>query len=688
MEADLRHARRRCEAAFLRQLNGGTAIAGAGPMARLHLREPRMRARLSSGSLAPVDAYRRQAEEVDAELRTLAGQAGSSSPLTRLAERFSLSTIERQCLQIIAAYELDLDTRALIHGMSLRPNSGLALELLADILPETEVGQLLACVHGSSPLRLMGLVRSDGVGLAATLSLRRGTLDWLCGDERLPHLLQQCAELVAHAHPSAVWLSPEVCAEVDGLRDFAGQPGQVGHRPLLVIHGPRGGGRLAVAQRLAHGLGRDLLVCSVDRLVAIERATQTSLLPEVLTEAITRSACVVLADAERLTDEGPLSPPLRAALAQFPDILIATVASAGRQLDWGRTTVSLAVKRPTLIEREQAWQFTLDQGGIELPVPVSEELAAHYVVGAATIAGVVAEARRAAHLRAQPVDASHLEAALGRRLSLNLGSFGTVISRKARFSEMVLPVEVVDSLRDMIAMIQQRALIFERWGYQRHLGLSRGVSALFSGEPGTGKTMAASVIASELGLELVRIDLATVVSKFVGETEKNLAHIFDEAQDAHAMLLFDEADSLFGKRTEIKSAQDRFANLEVNYILQRMESFDGICVLTTNLESSIDQALQRRLNFRVRFPAPELEERERLWRQMLPPEAAIHGAIDFRALAERFAMTGGYIKNAVVRAAVIAARSNRSVAAEDLWAGALNEYAEMGKVMPSLADPG
>jgi len=196
--------------------------------------------------------------------------------------------------------------------------------------------------------------------------------------------------------------------------------------------------------------------------------------------------------------------------------------------------------------------------------------------------------------------------------------------------------------------------------------------------------MAASVVASTLGLELVRIDLSAVVSKYVGETEKNLARIFDEAQDAHAMLLFDEADSLFGKRTELRTAQDRFANLEVNYILQRMESFDGVSVLTTNAESAIDPALQRRLNFRIRFPEPELEEREKLWKQLLPPSTGIHDHIDFHALAEKFEMTGGYIKNAVVRAAVIAARAGREITPEDLWAGAHHEYVEMGKVMPQL----
>ena len=250
--------------------------------------------------------------------------------------------------------------------------------------------------------------------------------------------------------------------------------------------------------------------------------------------------------------------------------------------------------------------------------------------------------------------------------------------------EMVLPEDVVETLQDMIAMVQERTQILERWGYSQHLGLNRGVSALFSGEPGTGKTMAASVISGALGLELVRIDLSTVTSKWVGETEKHLAKIFDEAQTANAMLLFDEADSLFGKRTELKSAQDRYANLEVNYVLQRMENFDGISVLTTNFESAIDPAFLRRLNFRVRFPKPEFEERLELWRRLLPPDTGLLEGIDFDTLAHRFVMTGGHIRNAIVRAAVVAARQKRPMTPRDLFTGALHEYAEMGKVMTSL----
>jgi hypothetical protein len=396
-----------------------------------------------------------------------------------------------------------------------------------------------------------------------------------------------------------------------------------------------------------------------------------------------------LADAEALYDDrGNLAAEHQDAIAHAPGVLLAGLAGRGGHLELRRPVLPAPLPRTELEDRERAWAAGLAPHG-ELPaerpgVPLAAELAARYVIGPGAIADVIAEAGRYAAAAAAPLDAAALEAAVGRRLSLRLGTFGTVVHRKARFAEMVLPDDVIDTLRDMIAMVRERAQILERWGYQRHLGISRGVSGMFSGEPGTGKTMAASVVASELGLELVRIDLSAVVSKYVGETEKNLGKIFDEAQDAHAMLLFDEADSLFGKRTELKTAQDRFANLEVNYILQRMESFDGVSVLTTNAESAIDPALQRRLNFRVRFPEPEVEERELLWKQLLPPQAGLHEGVDFHALAERFDMTGGYIKNAVVRAAVIAARAGRAITADDLWMGAHHEYVEMGKVMPQM----
>jgi SpoVK/Ycf46/Vps4 family AAA+-type ATPase len=201
-----------------------------------------------------------------------------------------------------------------------------------------------------------------------------------------------------------------------------------------------------------------------------------------------------------------------------------------------------------------------------------------------------------------------------------------------------------------------------------------------SGPPGTGKTMVAGLIAQELGLDLYQVDLSRVTSKYIGETEKNLATLFDAAECGHAVLLFDEADSLFAKRTEVRSSNDRYANLEVGYLLQRIESFTGIALLTTNHESSIDEAFRRRLALHVRFPLPDEQHRERLWRSMLPVQAETAADIDFSRLAHDFEMTGGYIKNAALRAAYLAADEGRPIGMNHLWRAARSEYESTGKV--------
>ena len=193
--------------------------------------------------------------------------------------------------------------------------------------------------------------------------------------------------------------------------------------------------------------------------------------------------------------------------------------------------------------------------------------------------------------------------------------------------------------------------------------------------------MVAGLIADELKLDLYQVDLSKVVSKWIGETEKNLAGLFEAAEAGHAILLFDEADSLFARRTEVKSSNDRYANLEINYLLQRMEAFSGITILTTNNDTSIDPAFRRRLSLKIDFPIPEADERERLWRSMFPPQARLADDLDFSTLAQRFEMTGGYIKNAAVRAAFLAADEGTPITMALLVRAARSEYAAMGKVI-------
>ncbi|MBA3453970.1 MAG: ATP-binding protein [Deltaproteobacteria bacterium] len=673
----VREIRLHAEAALVRRLNAGSGFADPRVPSQIYLRDEAALARLAGGTLRPQGTHRGAQAELD---RAIAGAAGHDAGATRaglMTQRLGLDPVASGVLATAVAYALDLDTRELCHALTPRRSPALYVETCADIL-QLAPADLLRATAAGAPLRRGRAITVEGDGLGASIELLPPALAWLLGDDALQAPLAGLVEYIPATTELGVVLPEVTLAALDAVVPRLRTADPI----AVVLRGPRGSGRRAAAHRLACALGRPLLVIPIPALLAYEQRVRTSLLANALAAARLRDAVPFLAEADALYNErGELAGDHLDAITAVPGLLIAGSGGRGGHLELRRPALPVAMPRTELDDRERAWVAALTPHGVAAEAP---ELAGRYVIGPGAIADTVAEATRFAAAAGTPVDIAALEGAVGRRLSLRLGTYGTVVHRKSRFSELVLPADVIDTLYDMIAMVRERSQILERWGYARHLGISRGVAGLYSGEPGTGKTMAASVVASALGLELVRIDLSAVVSKYVGETEKNLGKIFDEAQDAHAMLLFDEADSLFGKRTELKSAQDRFANLEVNYILQRMETFDGVSVLTTNAESAIDPALQRRLNFRIRFPEPELEERERLWKQLLPPSTNLHDGVDFHALAEKFDMTGGYIKNAVVRAAVIAARAGRAMMAEDLWAGAHHEYAEMGKVMPQL----
>ncbi|TMQ09171.1 MAG: ATP-binding protein [Deltaproteobacteria bacterium] len=253
----------------------------------------------------------------------------------------------------------------------------------------------------------------------------------------------------------------------------------------------------------------------------------------------------------------------------------------------------------------------------------------------------------------------------------------------AHWEEVALPEELLDSLREFIGRARHRRTVYERWGYDAKLTSARGLTALFYGPPGTGKTMVAGVIAQELGLDLYRVDLARVVSKWVGETEKNLAEVFDAAEEGQVLILFDEADSLFAKRTDVRTSNDRYANLEVNYLLQRLDTFEGIAILTSNLEGAIDPAFKRRMSLRLQFPFPDEETRLRLWAGHVTPETPTLGDFDFPELARRFPLSGGYIRNCALRAAFLAAHEGRPMQQAHLLRAVQLEYREMGKLSTS-----
>jgi SpoVK/Ycf46/Vps4 family AAA+-type ATPase len=247
------------------------------------------------------------------------------------------------------------------------------------------------------------------------------------------------------------------------------------------------------------------------------------------------------------------------------------------------------------------------------------------------------------------------------------------------WDELVLPEDNLAQLRELSAQARHRQVVYGEWGFDRKVSLGKGLNALFSGPSGTGKTMAAEVVAGELQLDLHRIDLSQIVSKYIGETEKNLHQIFLEAQAGHAILFFDEADALFGKRSEVKDAHDRYANIEVGYLLQKMEEFEGVAILATNLRQHIDEAFLRRMQFIVEFPFPDQQYRERIWQAVFPREAPLAADVDFGILAREIKLTGGNIKNIAVSAAFYAAANGRVIGMQHLWQAARREHQKLGR---------
>ncbi|MGH3901048.1 MAG: ATP-binding protein, partial [Pseudonocardiaceae bacterium] len=269
-----------------------------------------------------------------------------------------------------------------------------------------------------------------------------------------------------------------------------------------------------------------------------------------------------------------------------------------------------------------------------------------------------------------------------------LAALALKIEPRRGWNDIVLPGDMVVHLREICRQVQHHYRVFGAWGFGRRLSLGKGLSVLFSGPPGTGKTLAAEVVAHDLGLDLYKVDLSGVVSKYIGETEKNLARIFAEAETSNSILFFDEADALFGKRTEVSHAHDRFANIETSYLLQKMEEYEGVVILATNLRQNMDEAFTRRIRFILEFPFPAEESRARIWRTHFPPESPVSAEVDYGYLAREFPVAGGSIKNIALNAAFLAAADGGTISTRHILHSTRREFEKIGKLWTVQLAPG
>jgi hypothetical protein len=605
-----------------------------------------------------TDAERRlqNAREMTALLR---------SPLDELVDALVLAPIDRAVLLAIAAPTLWGELARLYGILANDTHRPLCDEQLVVTILDGEFAahDVAAALDAHAPLARLGLVRTMGgtvrpflplVADPVVVQLLRGGAVDLAPTRRLA-ATRTLAELYIPAD-----------AKDRAVRDLACARG-----PLRVaVRGRAASGRRTLLAAIAASTNRELAVIDVAATVRGPRGSV-----EDLRAALQRAQLVGLVPCieghDRIGDDLDTRERVARVLREHPGPLTARV-DAGASLPF-EGCVEIALPAHDHVERLAAWTQSLARES--LVVDEIEPLADRFAVGPATIAQVTAE------VAAAPGDdpVGRLDAAIRQRLHTKLHAIADRVERLATWSQIVLPPDVLDSLTELIGRIRHRRTVYDRWGFDRVMKTSRGITALFQGGPGTGKTLVASAIANELGLDLYRVDLSRVMSKWIGETERNLAALFDAAEDGHAIILFDEADSLFAKRTDVKSSVDRYANLEVNYLLQRLDSFEGIAILTTNLAGSIDAAFKRRMSFRLTFPFPDDDERARLWRAHIPNETPSR-ELDLHAIARRYRLSGGYIRNCALRAAFIAAEEGCRLGMDHLERAIQSEFRELGKL--------
>jgi len=455
--------------------------------------------------------------------------------------------------------------------------------------------------------------------------------------------------------------------------------------PVIALYGPDSAARTAAARLVADALGRSFLDVNLKAAVgdgcSLGRTIQLA-----LRDALFLGAVPVLSGWDAALKDGAPEPVILERICTHPGIVILSseVSWRARGLARDRSVLWTEFPKPPYRRRQALWRW-FATGSEEGEVSGVADLAGQFSLTTEQIRDAVAAARDVSAWRDQPPGIDDLYAGARLHSNPNLAKLAHKVALRYSWPDIILPTDQLSILREIVSTVRERPKVLEAWGIGKKLTASDGITGLFSGPPGTGKTMAAQVIAAELKLDLYKVDLSTVVSKYIGETEKNLERIFSEAEDSNAILFFDEADALFGKRSEVKDAHDRYANIEVSYLLQRMEAYDGVTILATNLRANLDAAFVRRLQFVVDFPFPEEADRVRIWQTLFPKELPRSPDLDFALLARRFKLAGGNIRNVIVAAAFLAAGEGTFVTMRHLLHSTRRELQKMGRLV-SQAD--
>ena len=642
-----------------------------------------------------LDVLDRKLEELRKtidERRELTAKTGRRLTLPHVAERFGLSAAEVDLLLIAMAAELEPRYETLYAYLQddvtrKRPSVDLALNLICRSereklfarrflapgapLVHFHLLELLEEPHDRQATLLRKFLKIEDSALRFLLEhaptslalgaflVPRTTIDSLDVDETTRSQLHNLVDSVQRAGVAKAVIRVVGSGRPE-LQALAEAVGEAQQRPLITVDL----GALENSSADVNGLIRD--VALYDAMLAVF-ATDAPEAPAAAEEPqrATQSRKQFLRVLEELPGQAIALGPESIFGEMPPDLRI-----------W-----KIELKPAGFEQRRQIWETALSTVSADAD---PGRLADTFRFGAPHIRQAIALGHSLASLRnpsdPAPSMSDLLEA--GRALSgSNLRRFATVIQPHYSWRDIVLPNEKRQQLEHIATRVKYRRTVHYDWGFGEKLSRGKGLNVLFSGQSGVGKTMAAEVLANELSLVLFQIDLSSVVSKYIGETEKHLAAIFREAEMSQSLLFFDEADSLFGKRTEVKDAHDRYANLEVNYLLQRIEQYEGLVILATNMQRNLDDAFLRRMQEVIDFPFPDEELRERIWRQHMPEGAPKEPNIDYSFLARQFKLTGGNIKNAVMTAAFLAASENKKIGMVHMIRGVRMEIQKQGKLV-------
>ena len=598
---------------------------------------------------------------IESDIVTLRDELDAADPLTLLRDRFGLSSFECSILLLCAATNLNSEFAALVDER--QSGKGITFALALETQPEANWSATLP----SSPLRHWRFVRlAEGPPLMQrSLQIEERLLHFLMGNSYLHEQLASFQQLLpprlfvsaAQADMAELLLSSWNSQENDGfpIIELVTSDSSLALPITFVM------AQLAELELVSLKLPTAPIVSDLARVWEREARLQGALLFIQLDRSITDEQLAFLQ-----TIESPL------------------VVGVETAIDWGHRPVhSQPIAPLSRSEQAELWHHAL---GLETTTlnGMIEQVVTQFQLSAGSITEIAAIVL--AELPALPMNGRHSDELAQKIWELCRGQSTPLadaliqpIETLAHPDELVLPEKQHQLLDALCLTVRNRATVYEQWGFARKSARGLGISALFSGPSGTGKTMAAEILAQKLNLDLYRVDLSQVINKYIGETEKNLARVFAAAEASGAILLFDEADALFGKRTEVHDSHDRYANVEVSYLLQRVEAYRGLVILTSNLPENLDSAFLRRLRFIIRFPFPDEAARKKIWQTVLPEEMPRH-ELDLAKLAQ-LNISGGTIRNIAMQAAVFAAQGKEAVQMAHLYQAAKNEYAKLDRAL-------